>query len=239
MPLQIETSGVTHVFFTFDCKDREDITCKNTSSCCECAICHCWCDDVNTGKSLLWLIHIVNETKVVISDAHSHHYMLVFKELPFYHLNYCWWFIVKFSCWFCMNAFLFIFAFLKRYWFTSNSRWKQFKINKVKLNGWDCSFERKNNINIFRILNKIWRQWAWCPWWWHNRCVGQRRFLVCVSYGPLGKKRIKERLTSKELDVRSPILSKQPPLEQTLIEWLEAKQRLRTNAKHQLIPSPS
>lgn len=32
------------------CKDRKDITCKNTSPCCECTICRCWCNNVNTGK---------------------------------------------------------------------------------------------------------------------------------------------------------------------------------------------
>lgn len=31
-------------------KDREDVTCKNTSSCRECAVCHCWWYNINTGK---------------------------------------------------------------------------------------------------------------------------------------------------------------------------------------------
>ena len=41
--------GLIYVFLPW-LKDREDVTCKNTSSCCECAICRCWCNNVNTGK---------------------------------------------------------------------------------------------------------------------------------------------------------------------------------------------
>ena len=38
------------MYFYLDCKDREDVTCKSTSSCCECAVCRCWCNNVNIGK---------------------------------------------------------------------------------------------------------------------------------------------------------------------------------------------
>lgn len=41
-------------FFYLDCKDRENVTCENTSSCCECAIRRCWCNNVNTGKFIAW-----------------------------------------------------------------------------------------------------------------------------------------------------------------------------------------
>lgn len=47
------------------CKDRKDITCKNTSSCCECTICRCWCNFVNTGKFIAWYsslpVHLGNK----------------------------------------------------------------------------------------------------------------------------------------------------------------------------------
>ena len=41
-------------FFYLGCKDRENVTCENTSSCCECAIRRCWCNNVNTGKFIAW-----------------------------------------------------------------------------------------------------------------------------------------------------------------------------------------
>lgn len=52
----------THITWNsllLDFKDRKNIAGKDSSSCCECSICHVWCYNLNPGKLLFHAVYIV------------------------------------------------------------------------------------------------------------------------------------------------------------------------------------
>ena len=72
-------------------KDREDFTCKNTSPCCECSICHCWCNNINTGKCAVRYYSVLSFHPIVFMTTIAWEQALIVVEnrVCFDKGNYC------------------------------------------------------------------------------------------------------------------------------------------------------